>query len=170
MEEPVWADWNGKRMEMPIFNDIMEPAVSRESDEAAKEIYSTDSTAEKIKVLAAYGNSYYAGKAALIEKETGKGRTLHLGSAFSRQNTELLFDYLGVKEPFRHLMEAPEGVELVMRRKDGREYLFVLNYQFESRKIVLKKAMRSVFKEMEVCGELEIPAFGVEVFEVFMNK
>ena len=82
----------------------------------------------------------------------------------------MLFEYLGVKEPFRHLIEAPEDVELVMRRKDGREYLFVLNYQFESRKIVLKKAMRSVFKEIEVCGELEIPAFGVEVFEVLVNK
>lgn len=169
MEEPVWANWNGKRMEMPIFNDIMEPVVCWGSDEAAKEAYETNSADDKMKVLAAYGTSYYIGKAALIEKKTGKGRTLHLGSAFSRQNTELLLDYLGVKEPFRHLIEAPEGVELVMRRKEGREFLFVLNYQFEPLKIVLKTAMRSVFKEMEVFGELEMAAFGVEVFEVLLG-
>lgn len=153
MEEPVWADWNGKQMEMPVFNDIMEKA---------------EEASEDTKVLAVYGNSFYAGKAALIEKKTGKGQTLHLGSAFSRQNTELILDYLEIKEPFRNLAEAPEGVELVMRRKEGREYLIVLNYQFTSQKIVLKKPMMSVFKEEEVYGEMEIPAFGVEVFQTLI--
>ena len=155
MEEPVWADFGGKRMEMPMYNDIMEIAKGSDGEDV-----------EGAKVLAAFGSSYYAGKAALIEKQTGKGSALHLGGTFSRQNTEMLFEYLGIKEPFADLVDAPEGVELVMRRKDGKDYLFVLNYQFEAQKIVLKQQMRSVFSGEIAVGEYELPKFGVEVFEV----
>lgn len=155
MEEPVWADFGGKRMEMPMYNDIMEIAKGADGEDV-----------EGAKVLAAFGNSYYAGKAALIEKQTGKGSALHLGGTFNRQNTEMLFDYLGIKEPFAEYVDAPEGVELVMRRKDGKAYLFVLNYQFEAQKIVLKQQMKSVFSGEIAVGEYELPKFGVEVFEV----
>lgn len=155
LEEPSWAEFGGKRMETPLYNDIME--VAKDAD---------GNNVECAKVLATFGSSFYEGTAALIEKNVGKGSALHLGSAFSRQNTEMLLEYLGVKEPFAKLIEAPEGVELVMRRKDGKEYLFVLNYQFEAQKIVLKQQMRSMFSGEAVTGEYEMPKFGVEVFEV----
>lgn len=55
-EVPVYADWNGREMEMPVFNDIMEPAGG--------------------KVLAAYKNSYYAGKAWLHRTPCGKRKSI----------------------------------------------------------------------------------------------
>lgn len=79
-------------------------------------------------VLAVYQNSYYAGTAALTENKVGNGRVLHLGSTFSRQNVRRLLEYTGVCEPFSHIIDAPEEVELVMRTKGEKSFLFALNY------------------------------------------
>lgn len=147
MEERVWADWNGQKMEMPIYCDIMEKTGDAE-------------------VLATYGNGYFSGKAALIEKKSGKGRVLHLGSTFSRQNVEMIFDYLEMKEPYADYAEVPEGVELAVRRKEGDTYLFLLNYQFSAEKVVLRKTMHSLLTGEDVTGDMELPAFGVEVLKL----
>lgn len=109
-EEEVWADWDGERLNMPLFNDIILPL-------------------EGTKVLAVYKNSYYAGQAALTERGVGKGKVIHLGSAFHRQNVKMLLQYAGILEPFSDILAAPEEIQVVMREKDGHRYLFVLNYQ-----------------------------------------
>lgn len=149
-EEPVWADWNGQRLEMPLFHDIMEPAEDADGG----------------KVLAVYDGSYYKGKAALIEKKTGKGRTLHLGSTFSRDNVKMLLDYTGVLEPFSDIIEAPEGVEIVQRMKDGKKYMFVLNFQSQPQEICAKRELRALYDNMKVKGGIKLEAYETGVFEV----
>lgn len=161
-EKAVYADWNGRRMEMPVFNDIMELA----GDQAKQP--GSPCVSGEARVLATYVNSYYAGKAALIEKQTGEGRTLHLGSAFSRENVRLLLEYTGVLAPFAAVIEAPEGVELVQRKKGGRTWMFALNFQAEPQTLELKKRMKRMFAEGETIlpGKFELPPYGVEVFEL----
>lgn len=158
-EEPVYAVWTARIadpqmepqseicIEMPLFHDIFEQA-------------DTDA-----KVIATYSNSYYAGKAAVMEKQTGRGRTIHLGSAFSREIVKLLLDYTGILSPFDSVIDAPEGVEVVRRSKDGRSWLFVLNFQPLPQTITLKKSVWSVFEESEISGEKHLAPFEVEVFE-----
>ncbi len=131
----------------PVFHDILTPL-------------------EDTRVLDRYKCSYYAGEACLTEKPTGKGRTLHLGSAFSLETAEWLFDYTGVKEPFHALIEAPAGVELLMREKNGRHYLFAMNYQESPQRIVLRESLSSLFENREACGEVVLPAYGCAVFGI----
>lgn len=120
-EEDIYADWNGSRLSMPVFNDVLTP------------LPGTD-------VLARYANGYYAGEAALTEHRMGKGRTLHLGSAFSRESLPGLLHYAGVVSPFAELIEADgRDVELTLRRKDGRSFLFALNFRPAEITFVLKK-------------------------------
>lgn len=157
MEPMVTAAWNGISMEMPVFNDVMELAEHEENVEAP---------AENAKVLAVYENSYFAGKAALIEKMTGKGRTLHLGSTFSEQNLRMLLEYAGVWEPFAGIMEAPESVELVQRKKDGKVYMFALNFLSVPQEIVLKKTMRSLLDERVVSGKVVLQPYQAGVYEI----
>lgn len=90
-----------KDPDAPVWNDILTPL---------------DGT----RVLDTYKTSYYAGEACLTEHLLGKGRVLHLGSAFSRHTVRRLFEETGVIEPFAAWVTAPEGVELVMREKAGR--------------------------------------------------
>lgn len=164
-EEDTYALWNGQKLETPVFNDILTPLPGT-------------------KVLAHYGNSYYAGKAALTEHKAGLGKVLHLGSAFSRNSITGLLAYAGVVSPFTELIEADgKEIELSLRKKDGRSFLFVLNFQAKEVSFTLKKTMRALFAEgseyhasqdafgadgnpRDVSGLLTLPAYGTAVFEV----
>ena len=129
----------------PIFNDILTPL-------------------EGTKVLTRYQTSYYAGEASLTEKKTGKGRTIHLGSAFSRETVKELFSYTGILEPFDEWINAPECVELVLREKEGNRYLFALNYMPDTQTLLLKKPAFSLLDGAEVSGEVTLPPYGTAVY------
>jgi beta-galactosidase len=153
-EDTVWAKLQGYKeketIEMPIFNDILEPLDGTE-------------------VLAVYGNSYYAGKAAVTEKKLGNGKAIHFGSTFSKKNLNWIFEYLEVKEPFADVIDAPETLEVVMREKDGKYYLFVLNFQNCDVGFTLKKKARFMYTGEETKGEQKLSAFGTAVYEIMDN-
>lgn len=146
-EEEVYAIWNKEKMEMPVFNDIMDAS-------------------EDARVLASYENSYYKGEAALIQHSVGGGRVLHLGSAFSRKNVTQLLKYTEVIEPFAAWIEAPNTVEVVMRKKDGKTFLFVLNFQSFAVSVTLKQEMKLLYTGESVMGDVILPAYGTAVYEV----
>lgn len=139
--------WENRRLEAPVFNDILTPL-------------------EGTNILARYGSSYYAGEAALTEHHYGKGRVLHLGSAFSRDMVKQLLEYSGVLEPFRMYIEAPEGVEAVLRRQGCRQFLFVLNFQSFEQVIMLKRPAKLLYTGKEAHGDIILPAFGTAVYEL----
>ena len=131
----------------PVFNDILTPL-------------------EGTEVLARYQASYYAGEACITEKKLGKGRTIHLGSAFSRKTVKKLFEHTGILAPFGDTIQAPESVELVMREKDGKHWLFALNYLAREQTINLNKTVFSLLEQAEADGEITLPPYGVAVFEL----
>lgn len=147
-EEEPYALWNGEKMAMPLFNDILTPLPGT-------------------KVLSRYANSYYAGEAALTEHALGKGRVLHLGSAFGREALPGLLKHAGAVSPFTDLVEADgRDVELTLRQKDGRRFLFVLNFHDRRAGFTLKKTMRALYGGGSVSGPMTLPAFGTAVYEV----
>lgn len=147
-EEDTYALWNGKKLETPVFNDVLTPLPGT-------------------KVLASYVNSYYAGEAALTEHAVGAGRVLHLGSAFSKSAVPAILEYAGAKSPFVGLIEADgQDVELTLRQKDGRTFLFVLNFNAREVSFTLQKKMRALYEDCEVYGSMTLPAFGTAVYEV----
>lgn len=146
-EEPVWASGGEDRIDMPLFNDILD-------------------ISEGVRSVAEYRNSYYAGRTAITERKLGKGTAIHMGSAFSRQNTEWLFDYVGIKEPFKEVVNAPQELEVVMRRKDDKRYLFVLNFQPKEESFILKQEAKLLYTGECVQGVQSLPAYGTAVYEL----
>lgn len=146
-EPPVTASWDGQTVDMPLFNDIMEPVEDGEA-------------------LAFYNDSYYAGKPAIIRKNTGKGYAIHFGSTFSRENMKALLEYTGILEPFQEMIQAPQEAEVIQRVKGNKKYFFVLNYMDSEQKIVLKKQMRSLYDNENVSGEIILRAYETAVYEV----
>lgn len=146
-EEPVWAICGGEKVEMPVFNDILTPYDGSEA-------------------IAVYGNNYFAEKAAITERKLGKGKAIHFGSTFSRKNMSWLFDHLGIKEPFAEMIEAPETLEVVLRKKGEKRFLFVLNFQAEEMSFLLRKEMKVLYTGDTVSGEQSLPAYGTAVYEV----
>lgn len=147
VEQPVTASWNGQMIDMPLFNDIMEPVEGGET-------------------LAFYDNSYYAEKPAIIRKNTGKGYAIHFGSTFSRENMKVLLEYTGILESFQEMLQAPQEVEIIQRVKGNKKYFFVLNYMDSEQKIVLKKQMRSLYDNVIVNGEICLKPYEAIVYEV----
>ncbi len=165
-EEPVWArrydsgntdastDRNADeterehdRIRMPVFCDILTPL----SD---------------TRVLAVYANSYFAGEAAITEHKLGAGRVIHFGSTFTRESVKRLFAYTGILEPFAAYIDAPEEAEVVLRQKEGKEYLFVLNFQPHEITCILKKDATLMYTGKRQTGEFTLPAYGTAVYEV----
>lgn len=146
-DNPVMASWKDRKIDMPLFNDIMRPVNGGEC-------------------LAVYDNDYYAGKAAVIRKSTGKGYVLHVGSTFSRKNMKILLEYTGILEPFKKVIEAPECVEIIQRVKQNKKYFFILNYMDSEQKIVLKQKMRSLYENQIISGEISIKPYKTAVYEV----
>lgn len=146
-EDEIFAVWNGEKLMTPVFNDVLTALPGTE-------------------VLAAYGNGYYKGEAALTRHAYGKGQVLHLGSTFTREGFARILDYAGALEPFREIVTAPEDVEVVLREKDGQRFLFVLNFMAEERTITLHKPGTLLYNGETVQGEVTLPAFGTAVYRV----
>ncbi|MCC8168437.1 MAG: beta-galactosidase, partial [Clostridiales bacterium] len=119
---------------------------------------------ENVKVLARYENSYFAGEPAVTEHAYGKGKVIHFGSTFTRESSGWLFNYLGIAEPFADLIDAPAEAEVVLRRKDGKEYLFVLNFQAYEISYTLHKEAVLMYTGEHLTGRQTLGAYGTAVF------
>lgn len=147
-DAPQSMTWDGQSVETGIFSDILDPV------------------GKDAKVLAVYDNDFYQGRAALIENPYGKGRVLHFGGTFTRKNVKSFLAYTGVMAPCRDVVELPECCELAVKEKEGKKYLFVLNYTGQSQTILLKKTVTDLDTAAEVSGEITLPAYGTKVYRL----
>ena len=162
-DEAVKVDWDGTIMESGVFNDILE-AVGADATVLARYHRDNNTVADE-----AGGDStvpYYVGEAAAIETKVGEGRVLHFGGTFTRSNMKTFLNYAGVLEPFADMINVPEECEIALRRKDGKEYLFVLNFDKASKEIVLNKNMVDMDTGETVTGTVSLQPYGTKVYRV----
>lgn len=147
-DDDVTMNWNGEEIETGVFNDILAPA------------------GEEVRVLATYSSSYYAGEPALIETSLGDGKILHFGGTFTRNNMKTFLSYAGVLEPFSDWIQAPEACEIGVRKKDGKDYLFVLNFSKEGQEIVLNRKMTDMDTENIWEGTVGLRPYETKVYRL----
>lgn len=147
-DEAVFMNWNGKQVETGVFNDILVPV-------------GTDA-----KVLAYYGSSYYAGSPALIETKVGKGKVLHFGGTFTRENMKVFLEYAGILEPFSGTIQAPQECEIAVKSKDGKNYLFVLNFAKTGQEIILNKMVTDMDTDENVNGAVSLAPYETKVYRI----
>ena len=78
----------------------------------------------------------------------------------------MLLEYTNTTEPFADLVNAEADVEIIMRRKGGRKYLFVLNFRAGETVVDLKQKMKLLYTGEYQAGQQVLPAFGTAVYEV----
>ena len=125
--------WGGKELPTGVFSDILLPV------------------GPKAQVLAAYDHDYYAGKPALVLSQAGKGKILHFGGTFTRENVKEFLAYTGMLAPYADVISLPPACELAVKEKDGAQYYFVLNFASTAQTIEIKKKM----KDMDTGGSIE---------------
>lgn len=144
-DEAVSMDWNGRSVETGIFNDILRPG-------------------QEGRVLARYTSAYYQGRPALVEHNWGKGRVLHFGGTFTRENVKTFLEYTGVLETYKDQIELPEDCEICVREKDGKQYMILLNYSGEERTAVLKVTMEDMDTGDKCQGQIRLKSYETKVY------
>ncbi len=141
------ADWGGQSVKMTVFNDILTPV------------------GKDCRVLAVYKEDYYKGEPAITVNTYGKGEAYYVGAAFHRDTARFILDKLGFGHPLDHLIQAPECCELAIRQKNGKNYLFVLNYSSEKQNVQLKQSFHDLLSDTVLNGETFIEPYGVLLLE-----
>ena len=146
-EGTVTVDWDGLSFDAPLFNEILQ---AEEGAEAA----------------AAYKDSYYAGETALIKKNVGAGTVYYFGAAFNESTVRAFLKKTGVEGTYADVIEGPECVEIAVREKEDRKYLFVLNFASEEVTVTLKTPVYEMLTEMTESGAITLPKYGVKVYRL----
>lgn len=147
-----YAMWNGRKLNMSIFNDRLSPILDG-------------------KVEAVYEDAYYAGTPALISKEYKKGKTYYFGAAFDDETVLQFLEELQLATPYRDIIELPKSCEIAVREKNNVKYLFVLNYSKESVTIKLNRELESLYDEdgnnnVIESGNITLQGYGTKVYKI----
>lgn len=146
-EQEVYADWDGAKLHAAIFNDQLEPIGNG-------------------KVEARYEGTYYKGVPALISNQYGKGKAYYFGGAFSDETAKVFIDKLCIGEPYKDVVTLPESCEIAVREKEGKKYIFVLNYSKECVRINLHTAVRNLDTGDEESGMVDLEGYGTKVYSI----
>ena len=153
-DEPVLIRWEDDLLKAEVFTDQLAAQGGREKTS---------------RILGMYENCYFTGTPALISNSYGEGRVYYYGSVFTEQAAETFLRKLGVKKPYKELLELPEGCELAVREKDGKQYFFVLNYKKEPVQIHVRRRMKNLYDGIDLQGWMQMEAYGTLVLEYNRN-
>ena len=159
----VMADWNGTKMEVAVFQELLTP-LEKVADEKSAQ------GTPKGEILARYLSGPYQGEAALILSTYGQGKVFYFGGAFSSQTVGVFLDKLQLRTPWQHIVKAPKTCEIAVRRKvvDGKEksYLFVLNFEGTDAKIQLEKPCRDLLSGKELSKEIVLGKYETLILDI----
>ena len=154
----VPMDFAGKSLDSGIFNDIL--AVT-ESQEPGKR--------QESRVIARYSGNYYKGEPAAVESLRGKGRVIHFGGTFTRENTQAFLSYCGAASPYQQLLQLPADCELCVRSKNGTRFFVVLNFSAQSQQmqlhVPLKNAETAAMYAEKAGESVVLPPYGVLILQ-----
>ena len=145
-DDPQTMQWNGKTLSTGLFSDIL------------------NTTGENARILAVYERDFYHHRAALVENPVGKGRVLHFGGTFTRENTIAFLEHTGTLSPCADAIILPEACELAVKEKDGRTWFFVLNYSAQEQKIELRKKVFDLAAKETVEGKVFLAPYETKVY------
>jgi beta-galactosidase len=94
---------------------------------------------EKAKALATFEKDFYAGKPAITVNKFGRGRAYYFATRPDAAYLKLFIDNLCRELKIQPPLQAPAGIEAVLRSAGKRKLLFLLNHTNDSAEIPLGK-------------------------------
>lgn len=136
----------GPEAEVGIWADILKP-----------------STAE---VLATYSSGQHAGKAAITVNTFGKGKAVYIGTDLHPEDLGRVLQEVSAGAGIKPVLDVPQGVELTVRKGNGKGWVFVLNHKSEAQTISLTKSFKDAIAGKTYSGSVPLPGYGVLVLEM----
>jgi beta-galactosidase len=118
------------------------------------------------KVLATYGDQFYAGTPALTENQFGQGRAFYIASRNDARFNEDFLSQLIASCGLRRALDTPipDGVSVAMRSDGTHEWIFVLNFSNSPQNLTLPSGpFFDVLQERPAPPTLDLPVYGARV-------
>lgn len=143
--------WEGKSYEAGTICDIFHPETAR--------------------TLACYQEDFYAGMPVMSENRYGKGKAYYIATRSESSFYEDLMQMLLEEQKIQPLFPPYEGLEVTVRQKEGKRYLFLINHKTAPLSVRIEKAGVELLTGREkVPGETEeLPPYGVAILEEKMG-
>lgn len=118
--------------------------------------------AEHAEVLASYGKDFYQGMPVLTKNKFGQGTAYYVASSPEQDFITDFVATLMTENKLTPLLDSDQGVEVAVREKEGKRYLFVLNHNHTEAKFYLPEtSYRDLIKGNEYHGESRIAGHDV---------
>ncbi len=121
--------------------------------------------AETADVLATYGDDFYAGTPVVTRNSYGAGRAYYVASDPDDDFLDDFVERLLGEHDIRPPIDAPAGVEVVVRERDGGPLIFVLNHGTTMAEVPLPSdgTLWDLIADEPVSGRLEIGSRDVRI-------
>ncbi|HEX5692271.1 MAG TPA: beta-galactosidase, partial [Roseiflexaceae bacterium] len=122
---------------------------------------------EGARVLATYGEDFYAGTPALTEHTFGAGSAWYIASDPEDALLDDLYSGILAARQIAPLLETPAGVEVALRESASRRLLFVLNHNAEPHTVALPSNARyaDLLGGGEAEGQIQLAGYDVRILE-----
>ena len=121
---------------------------------------------EGAEILATYGKDFYAGSPCLTRFEYGKGIAYYVATAGESRFIQNLLSHLCTEKGVTPVLDASDGIEVAVRNRDNRKYIFVINHSAASGTVKLgKQQYTDLLSGKKVSNILDIAAGDVHILE-----
>ena len=150
-------------MSIYTWDNLREKKVEVKDSEG--NVYQADTFADLItlkeaKSIARYNTSWYTGHAAATVNSFGKGKAYYVGCGlpqnFYDRFMEKVLEGLALES-----IKVPHEVEITTREKEGKRFIFVMNFSAKPSKIFLDKEYTELIKEKKLKGKINLDPFEV---------
>ena len=111
-----------------------------------------------------YTTEYFSGRSAITRNSHGKGHVYYIGTVLEDRGYDILFDRIAGELGIETAEQLPAGIELSVRRGQGKRVLFALNLTKETHDIALNSCKRHcAFTGQEASSRFSLEPGGVAI-------
>ncbi|MBZ0297152.1 MAG: beta-galactosidase [Anaerolineae bacterium] len=88
-------------------------------------------------VVATYGSDFYAGQPVVTRNVFGEGQAYYIGSDPEIAFLEYLYRSIADRYDLQPVLGVPQGVEVTLRQKENKGFLFILNHNDQQADVAL---------------------------------
>jgi beta-galactosidase len=120
---------------------------------------------EGAELVARFSQDHYAEQPAITHNCFGKGGAYYVGTVLKPDGLDWLMTHVLAEADVRPALQAPNGVEVLVRKGPAGEYLFLLNHNAETAAVNLPRPMTDMLTGKMLNRTAGVPAYGVLVLK-----
>jgi beta-galactosidase len=111
------------------------------------------------KPVAEFENDYISGMPAVTENKFENGKSYYIGTQTEKDFLKDFFMNIFKEKNLQPVINTPQGIQVSVRSKDGKNYIFILNHNDTEKEINLKnEKYTDLISGNEITGNIKIKA------------